>query len=87
MVRDPDLVKEPMQLADDGVDLLGQVAGVHVAGCVGGRRRMAEGGRRVGERAANAVRTELTPLKRYRRAWQVSGGEVVVDGGAWHRVK
>lgn len=87
MVRDPDLVKEPVQLADDGVDLLGQVAGVHVAGWVRGRRRMAVGGRRVGERAANAVRAELTPRKgRYRRASQVSGGKVV-DGGAWHRGK
>lgn len=63
MVRDPDLVKESMQLANDGVDLLGQVAGVHVAGWVRGRRRMVDGGRRVGERAANAVRTELTRRK------------------------
>jgi hypothetical protein len=32
MVRDPDFVKQAVQLADDGVDLLGQVARIHRAG-------------------------------------------------------
>lgn len=29
MARDPDIVKQAVQLADDGRDLLGQVARVH----------------------------------------------------------
>ena len=32
MVWDANLVKETVQLTDDGVDLLGQVTGVHLGG-------------------------------------------------------
>lgn len=34
MVRDSNLVEQAMQLADDGVDLLRQVAGIHVESTV-----------------------------------------------------
>ena len=30
MAGNADLVEEPVELADDGVDLLGQVAGIHI---------------------------------------------------------
>lgn len=32
MVWHTDLVKETVQLADNGIDLLGQVAGIHLVG-------------------------------------------------------
>ncbi len=32
MVRDPDLVKQAVQLANNGIDLLGEIARIHADG-------------------------------------------------------
>ena len=32
MVRDPDLIKQAVQLANNGIDLLGEVARIHADG-------------------------------------------------------
>lgn len=44
MVGDSNLVKQAMQLANDGVDLLRQITGVHLEGTVlrGGERKLAQ---------------------------------------------
>jgi hypothetical protein len=43
MARDSDLIEEAVELADDGGDLLGQVAGVHDCGTCQRRWKMFNG--------------------------------------------
>jgi len=79
MVRDPDFVEQAVQLADYCVDLLGQVAGIHLADSLGrwrgGSSRLTPGDSNVGRGRKVSKRC---------RGVQISGDGGVVVGGAYH---